>query len=70
MTKVGISKSVTKNMGNYESAKVEYWIEEECEDCERDYVTQKLSMAIDDYLQAEIEELMAKNKANELAERK
>ena len=27
--KVGICKSVTKNMGNYESAKIEYWLEKD-----------------------------------------
>lgn len=59
MIKVGISKSVTKNMGNYESAKIEYWIEKECEESEQERVTQELSLAIDDYLQNEIDELAA-----------
>ena len=59
MIKVGISKSVTKNMGNYESAKIEYWIEKECEESEQERVTQELSLAIDDYLQGELDELVA-----------
>ena len=56
--KVGISKSVTKNMGNYESAKIEYWLEKECEESEQQRVTQELSVAIDDYLQSELNDLM------------
>ena len=56
--KVGISKSVTKNMGNYESAKIEYWLEKECEESEQERVTQELSIAVDDYLQSELNELM------------
>ena len=56
--KVGISKSVTKNMGNYESAKIEYWLEKECEDSEQERVTQELSVAVDDYLQSELNDLM------------
>lgn len=46
-------------MGNYESAKIEYWIEKECEESEQKRVTQELSLAIDDYLQNEIDELVA-----------
>ena len=57
--KVGICKSVTKNMGNYESAKIEYWIEKECEESEQGRVTQEISLAIDDYLQGELDELAA-----------
>ena len=57
--KVGISKSVTKNMGNYESAKIEYWLEKECEESEQERVTQEISLAIDDYLQGELDELAA-----------
>ena len=56
--KVGICKSVTKNMGNYESAKSEYWLEKECEESEQERVTQELSVAVDDYLQSELNELM------------
>ena len=56
--KVGICKSVTKNMGNYESAKIEYWLEKECEEREQERVTQELSVAVDDYLQSELNELM------------
>ena len=56
--KVGISKSVTKNMGNYESAKIEYWLKKECEESEQERVTQELSVAVDDYLQSELNELM------------
>ena len=58
MLKVGISKSVTKNMGNYESAKIEYWLEKECEESEQERVTQELSVAVDDYLQSELNDLM------------
>ena len=57
--KVGICKSITKNMGNYESAKIEYWIEKECEESEQGRVTQEISLAIDDYLQGELDELAA-----------
>ena len=57
--KVGICKSITKNMGNYESAKIEYWLEKECEESEQGRVTQELSIAIDDYLQGELDELAA-----------
>ena len=56
--KVGISKSVTKNMGTYESAKIEYWLEKECEESEQERVTQELSVAVDDYLQSELNDLM------------
>ena len=56
--KVGISKRVTKNMGNYESAKIEYWLEKECEESEQERVTQELSVAVDDYLQSELNDLM------------
>ena len=56
--KVGISKSVTKNMGNYESAKIESWLEKECEESEQERVTQELSVAVDDYLQSELNDLM------------
>lgn len=56
--KVGICKSITKNMGNYESAKIEYWLEKECEEGEQERVTQELSVAVDDYLQSELNELM------------
>ena len=56
--KVGICKSVTKNMGNYESAKIEYWLEKECEESEQERVTQELSVAVDDYLQSELNALM------------
>ena len=56
--KVGICKSVTKNMGNYESTKIEYWLEKECEESEQERVTQELSVAVDDYLQSELNELM------------
>ena len=58
MIKVGICKSITKNMGNYESAKIEYWLEKECEESEQERVTQELSVAVDDYLQSELNELM------------
>ena len=58
MIKVGISKSVTKNMGNYENAKIEYWLEKECEESEQERVTQELSVAVDDYLQSELNDLM------------
>lgn len=56
--KVGICKSVTKNMGNYESAKIEYWLEKECEESEQGRVTQELSVVVDDYLQSELNDLM------------
>ena len=56
--KVGICKSVTKNMGNYESAQIEYWLEKECEENEQERVTQELSVAVDDYLQSELNESM------------
>ena len=56
--KVGMCKSVTKNMGNYESARIEYWLEKECEESEQERVTQELSVAVDDYLQSELNELM------------
>ena len=45
-------------MGNYESAKIEYWLEKECEENEQERVTQELSVAVDDYLQSELNELM------------
>ena len=56
--KVGMCKSITKNMGNYESARIEYWLEKECEENEQERVTQELSVAVDDYLQSELNELM------------
>ena len=56
--KVGMCKSITKNMGNYESARIEYWLEKECEESEQERVTQELSVAVDDYLQSELNELM------------
>ena len=56
--KVGMCKSITKNMGNYESARIEYWLEKECEENEQERVTQELSVAVDDYLQSELNDLM------------
>ena len=59
--KVGMCKSITKNMGNYESARIEYWLEKECEESEQERVTQELSITIDDYLKEELESLMVLN---------
>lgn len=68
MIKVGISKSFTKNLGNYESAKVEYWIEKECEASEQERATQEISLAIDEYLESELKELMENNKCTTQAQ--
>lgn len=51
---IRVTKSFTKNMGNYNSARVEYGIEKivDAEDEER--ATQELSIKVDDYLEAEM----------------
>lgn len=55
--KIGIKKSFTKNLGNYESAKVEYWLEKEVPDEQEDFTRQELSLKIDDYLEKELAEI-------------
>lgn len=59
--KIGIKKSFTKNLGNYESAKVEYWLEKEVPDEQEDFTRQELSLKIDDYLEKELAELAEEN---------
>lgn len=57
--KVGLRKSYTKNIGNYESSKVEYWIEKIVPLEQLDRATQEISLKIDDFITTELEILDA-----------
>ena len=57
--KIGLAKTFTKNMGNYQSAKIGVWMERVVPDNDHDCTInlQEMSKYLDDWLQSEIEEL-------------
>lgn len=58
---VRITKSLTKNLGNYNSARIEYSMEKVVPDKEEASTVQELSNKIDAYLEDEFAELEAHN---------
>ena len=63
--KVGLSKGVTLNLGNYESAKFDCWMEAEVLEKERDTTLDLFSELIDNRLEQEakvLERSIAKRK--------
>jgi hypothetical protein len=59
--KIGVSKTVTKNTGNYENVKIGYWTERTVPDTERDVkiAAKEMSVLIDDLIKAELDDLFA-----------
>ena len=55
--KVALSKGVTLNLGNYESAKFDCWMEAEVLEKERDTTLDLFSELIDNRLEQEAKEL-------------
>ena len=57
--KLGISKGVTINMGNYESFKISIWQERYCEDAQEvsNKVLAEMSTEISELLEAEVNEV-------------
>lgn len=58
---VRVTKSVTKNLGNYESARIEYGLEKIVDDVDEFKTTQELSVKIDDFLEEELRVLASSN---------
>lgn len=58
---VRITKSLTKNLGNYNSARIEYSMEKVVPGYEEASTVQELSNKIDAYLEDEFAELEAHN---------
>lgn len=58
---IRMSKSITKNMGNYESARIEYGLEKIVNEKDKVMEVQKMSVEIDDFLNEELEGLMGAN---------
>lgn len=58
---IRMSKSITKNMGNYESARIEYGLEKIVNEKDKVMEVQKMSLEIDDFLNEELEGLMGAN---------
>lgn len=58
---VRITKSLTKNLGNYNSARIEYSMEKVVPDKEEAITIQELSNKIDAYLEDEFTDLEAHN---------
>lgn len=56
-TLVRITKSFTKNMGNYESARIECGMERIVPNSELEFTKQQISAEIDDFINSEFEEL-------------
>ena len=59
--KVGMSQGVTINMGNYESAKINIWIEqiiEDSDDIEAKTIA-NISKRLEEYLKAEVQQLIS-----------
>jgi hypothetical protein len=57
--RVGMSKAMTVNMGNFESAKIGVWIERVIPDTDRDEAATitEISSRLDEYLKVEVVEL-------------
>lgn len=58
---VRVTKSVTKNLGNYESARIEYGLEKIVSELDEFKTTQELSAKIDDFLEEELRVLASSN---------
>lgn len=58
---VRVTKSVTKNLGNYESARIEYGLEKIVDITDEFKTTQELSVKIDDFLEEELRVLANSN---------
>ena len=58
---VRVTKSFTKNLGNYNSARIEYGIEKVVDAKEEEQTTQELSIKVDDFLQDELNTLEENN---------
>lgn len=58
---IRITKSLTKNLGNYNSARIEYSMEKVVSEKEEANTVQELSNKIDAYLEDEFAELEAHN---------
>lgn len=56
-----MSKSVTKNMGNYESARIEYGLEKVVDIEDKELEVERMSLEIDDFLNKELEGLLEAN---------
>lgn len=55
--KIGLSKGITLNTGNYESARIDYWMERTVPESEKDSTLAEMSKEIDNVLDAEVQEL-------------
>lgn len=58
---VRVTKSVTKNLGNYESARIEYGLEKIVDEVDEFKTTQEFSVKIDDFLEEELRVLASTN---------
>lgn len=56
---IRMTKSVTRNLGNYNSARIEYGMEKIVDAKDEERATQELSVKIDDFLEAELKTLGA-----------
>lgn len=59
---VRVTKSFTKNLGNYNSARVEYGLEKIVDEALEIKTTQELGVKIDDFLEEELRTLVESNK--------
>ena len=57
--RVGVSKGLTVNLGDYNSARVAFWMERVVPDTDEDFVSAvvEMSQLIEDAIQEEVEEL-------------
>ena len=58
---IRVTKSLTRNMGNYNSARIEYGMEKVVDLADEEKTVQELKLKIDEYLNEELEELVATN---------
>lgn len=58
---IRVTKSLTRNMGNYNSARIEYGMEKVVDLADEEKTIQELKLKIDEYLNEELEELVATN---------
>ncbi len=58
---IRVTKSFMKNLGNYESARIEYGMEKIVDLEEEEIATQELSCKVDDFLNSELTELANSN---------
>ena len=59
---VRVTKRFTKNLGNYNSARVEYGLEKIVDEALEIKTTQELGVKIDDFLEEELRTLVESNK--------